>query len=293
MKYLIKDVIVLAFLFITSVTGINAQNEEYAIDDFVRIELNNGKNYKGKILNVSEKTIEISIQEAGIFIIERKNIKKIKVFDPFASDAAYDYDNPLYSKYYLGESAIGLKQGEGYYQNIMIVGNFFAYGFTDNFSVSAGFESVSLLTGLGLPVTFVNPKLTFHSPNDQVHFGVGNFLAIAPVDNGDDDFNFGGTTYGTVTAGDKNNNISFGIGLPYGTDGGFSDNPILQLAGMGRLSNKLGVVGEIMFGDAGDNFAAGTVNLRFITKHAVFDVGAAFAKGSDFGIPVASAALIF
>jgi len=141
-----------------------------------------------------------------------------------------------------------------------------------------------------MPITFINPKLSFSTKNEQVHFAVGNFLAMSTFD---DDLEYGGATYGTVTFGDRNNNLSLGVGLPYGSDGGFTDSPVIQIAGMGRLSDRVGIVGEALIGEFDGNFAGGTVNMRFINKKAVFDIGAAFAKDFDYPIPIASAALIF
>ncbi len=260
--------------------------------DFVRIEMQDGTSYKGTINSINNSEISLDVQGTGVITIDRSLTEEVITYDLTNSARIFDFDNPLYSKYYLGESAIGLKKGEAYYQNIMIVGNFFAYGVSDNFSISGGFETVSLFNGR-VPVFFVNPKLTFHSSNELIHFGVGTFAGFSLQD----PTGFGGAAYTNVTFGNKNNNLTAGVGIPYASEGGFADLPVFQIAGMGRLSNKISLVGEVFIADISDiafndNTATfGTLNIRIMTKNAVFDVGA--IGTTDGAIPVFSAAFIF
>ncbi len=281
-------------MFLFCIIGnIDAQESKKAKEgDFIRIEMKDGKSYKGTVKSISSKEISMMIEGTGTVNIDRSNVDEIVIYDLNSSAKVFDYDNPLYSKYYLGESAIGLKKGEGHYQNILIVGNFFSYGFSDNFSVTGGFESASLFGGR-FPVLFINPKFTLHNANDKLHFGVGSFTSLY-ID-GSDNLLFG-AAYTNVTLGDKNNNVTMGVGLPWAKDGGIANLPIFQIAGMGRLTNRIGIVGEIFIANpdfADNSLTFGTLNLRFMTKQAVFDVGLFAAREGEFPFPVASAALIF
>jgi len=289
----LKSFCLLGLFTLLSICTISAQNNrDPKIGDYVRVEMQNGSSFKGTVEKIDANQIELFIEGIGKLIVDRQFQKKLVIYDPGSSARIFDYENPLYSKYYLGESAIGLKKGEAYYQNIGILFNFFSYGVSDNFSIGGGFESVSLFTGR-VPIFFVNPKITFHTANDLIHFGVGSFIGFSVQDpNG-----IGGASYGNITIGDKNNNLTFGVGLPFASEIGLSDNPIIQIAGMGRLTNRLGLVGELFVAQLDDgffndgSFTFGTVNIRLITEHAVFDVGSAIASGG--AIPVASAALKF
>jgi len=297
MNKIIKSLCLIIILTIINLGNVTAQrNTDPKPGEYVRIKMHNGKMYKGTIESISTKQIMLDVEGTGTITVDRSLAAEVLVYDLNSALKIYDYENHLYSKYYIGESAIGLNKGEAYYQNIMIFLNFFSYGVSDNFSIGGGFETISLFNGR-VPVFFVNPKLTFHSPSEKVHFGVGTFAGLSIQD----PTGFGGAAYTNVTFGDKNNNITAGVGIPYASEVGFADLPVFQIAGMGRLSNRLGIVGELFIADFDDDFindgtfSFGTVNIRIITENAVFDVGALIARsGGDGGaVPVASAALKF
>ena len=89
---------------------------------------------KTELLNV--------IVDSEIVYLEENEINK-----EYQKDGVIDLDYDESSRYFLMNSAIGLKGGAAYYHNILLGGHIFEYGFSDRFSVSVGTEIFSLLAG--------------------------------------------------------------------------------------------------------------------------------------------------
>lgn len=251
-------------------TVVTAQEEDgFNNDDYLIIEIMNGEKYKGNYVSEDEMEIVIAIFELGNTTFEKKFIKKIDKIALFQlKDGKYYFENPLYSKYYVSESAISLKEGEAFYQNLQIFINSFAYGVSDNFTISGGFETISLFEG-EFPGFYVSPKFTFGEEESDIHFGVGANLATYQFDE------LFGSVYGMTTLGDKNNNITLGVGFGFiGSD--FEETAVFNLSGMTRLSRRFGLVADI-FHVSGETL--GGVTLRYMSENVAFDIGGAFADG--------------
>lgn len=272
MRYLI-----FCFLCVLSFsTEVSAQDEvNFKKDDYLVIEIKNGTKYKGTFVSEDEKHITIDIVAIGKTPIEKGFIKEIKKIDlSKISNDNYDYNSPIYSKYYISESAISLEKGEAFYQNLQIFINSFAYGVTDNFTISGGFESVSIFME-EFPGFYVSPKFTFGGSNESdIHFGVGANLATYQFDE------LFGSVFGISTYGNKDNNITMGVGFGfYGSD--FSETAVLNFSGMTRVSERFGLVADI-FLVTGESL--GAFSLRYMTERVAFDIGGAFADGG--GVPL-------
>jgi len=276
-------------LFIFNIYGFAQSFDEIAIGDEVSISLKDGTKLSGQIIDMETEAILVSTKSLGEIKVNLSSIKKINLGSinfTEEEDGEFDFENPLYTKYFVSETAIGLKKGQAYYQNLLLGGNIFSYGITDQISVTGGFESVSLFLGEG-PTFLLGAKFTSGGRNTKLHFGGGGNL-LARVN---DDVNFG-SLYGIVTYGNTNHNITGGIGIGY-FDSDFAELPVIQLGGQTRFSENWGIVMDyLILVDNGDLGGVGSLAVRYITKKVALDFGlfTFFGEGS---LPIAAAAIRF
>jgi hypothetical protein len=125
----------------------------------------------------------------------------------------------------------GLRKGEGYFQNVWVLWNQASIGVTDYFSIGAGLVPVFLFGSSMTPVWIV-PKFSIPVVKDQFNLGVGAIAGRMMGEGG----NFG-ILYGTGTLGNRNKNISFGMGYGF-VDGELAKKPMMNLSFMYRTGVK-------------------------------------------------------
>lgn len=250
-----------------SFSEVNAQTEADTLvqSQSFMIEMNNGDIYTGYILSKTQKNIVLQTVNGEINIVSQ-NIKSIKKNDYVGE---FNYESPNATRYFFGPSAIPLKAGKGYYQNILVSFNFFNYGITDNFSIGGGFEVVSTL--LGQPIWFLTPKFGVEV-GDNVHVGAG-LLTIGLASEGS--FNIG---YGVFTKGDADSNFSFGTGFGF-ANGELTSKPSFMVSGTHRTSKAISLMTEnYLFPDSTGSFSYfGIQGVRFISRNNSFDIGGMFS----------------
>ena len=196
------------------------------------------------------------------------------------SDSWRPNANPY--KYLVGNSAMPMEQFTGYYQNVMIFSNNVAFAFTDWFSLSAGFEIISILAqGQGPFVYNINPKITF-PVIDRLYVG-GNIMYINTIRR-PEDFSFDGiaSLNGFATYGTTNHNVTAALGWGW-FNGEFSSEPVISLSGMTRVSDKIGFVSENWIvpnvGQDGGYYGLFSYGIRFMGYNTAIDL--AFVNNAD------------
>jgi hypothetical protein len=154
-----------------------------------------------------------------------------------------------------------LKKGEGYYQNVLLTGNFVNYGIQENISVGGGVEIMSL--SAGQPIWFLTPKVG-RSVSEKLHVAGGLLMMGLGGDEASS------LIYGVTTIGDPDLNFSFGVGYGY-VEGRLSSIPTINLSGTIRFSNGIAVLTENYLIDGGGLF--GIQGLRFMGPKHSFDIG--------------------
>jgi len=247
--------------------------------DAVTIRTTGGSEYVGQIIAITGEQIILTSEDGVQSTLQRAAIKSVKKLrDDQVQDGEYYYDNPMPNRNFLTETAFSIPKGQGFYQNVMVFVNSFGYGFSDHFSLTGGFETVSLFGGGDFPIFYVQPKYTFTNPGDKTQFAIGTNLFAVPDGGGRD---LAGTVYGAATFGTVNNNVTVGAAFAFG-DGEVADAPIIQAGGQLRVTKSIGLVTDniIVLGD-GDGTALLTAMLRVIKPEWSFDVG--LATTSDGG----------
>ena len=246
------------------------------------ITLKDGSNIKGSIVSENATEILLTTDNLGTITVKRDQIKSTVSLDSTnIRKGKYWFPNPNYSRYFIGPG-IQLKKGDGYYQNIDLFASTASYGITNYFSMGGGVEMFSTFSGH--PIFILMPKLGFHVSKSLWLGGGILYLNLSALKI--EDISGLGVGYGSATMGNDNNNISLGIGWGY-LGSKWSDDPVVTLSGMTRISPRFALVTENWFIEG---YTVLTYGVRFIGEKMSFDIGLVNSKdiAQEFalGIPI-------
>lgn len=240
MKNLFLKVIYLTLFCCCTFYGL-AQDETTVDTDTLptlRIVLNDGTIIQGKKLAQTSKGLVVESFSLGKLNIPYSNISTFEELDPSRFiNGNYWFENPSSTRNLFSPNGYGLRKGEGYYQNFLLFWNQVSYGITDNFTIGAGIEAVSLLA-TGRPIFLITPKFSIPIEENKFNLGIGGLVLNIPFE---DDNTFVGTLYGVATLGSRDINASIGLGFGF-IDGEFSSTPVVTLSGNYRVSEGFGFV---------------------------------------------------
>ena len=235
----------LAFFFALSAFG-QGVKEGTQKDDKVIVETKDGSTIYGFFVESNASFIVVRSTSLDIVTIPIGQIRRIKYVNVMSeadsNGFAIDYHNS--TRYLLSPSGYSLKKGQAYYENVWIFWNSFAYGVSDNVTLSASTELVSILFGKQFPLIFLNAKYSIPFINDTGAFGINLSYLTLPQD----DFSSYTFLTGSLTLGSRNRNLTVGIGGGFRIENGFRDEVIpLTVSYMGRMSRKLSFITENWF----------------------------------------------
>jgi hypothetical protein len=239
-----------------------------------RIRTTDENEYIGEKISEDKETIIIKTETLGEIKIKKSIIDKVEeVSSDQLSEGKFLIENAHSSRYFWAPNGFGLKKGEGYYQNTWVLLNQVSYGFTDHFTVGVGTIPLFLFSSsAGVLPIWVTPKVQFEATKN-VNVGLGVIYG-GVISTNNNTNNFGaGIAYGVTTLGDRNRNLSIGVG--YGFSGGtVSKTPVFNLSGMYRVGKRMYLMTENWFitagGDGGGIFSLGG---RYAAKSLAFDFG--------------------
>ncbi len=271
------------FLGVLHFYCLNAVAQNESDTTFVLIETQEGNRYTGKISSQNSEQIILSTQNLGEIVIQKKNIKSTTLISGSQlKEGELWFDNPQSTRYFWAPNGFGLKKGEGYYQNIWVLWNQFAYGVTDNFSVGGAIVPLFLFGGLPTPV-FISPKISIPVAKDKFNIGAGALIGTVV---GEIETGFG-ILYGVSTLGSPEKNLSLSMG--YGFSGGdWASSPLVNISGMIRLSPKWYFLTENYYlGFSGESAGIISAGARWIIKKAALDFGLFAPIGAETNILIA------
>lgn len=205
---------------------------------YVYVETIKGDSFEGFLIEQSPKEI-VLITEDGLEIridmirVQSMEFERIKTINE-------SHYNLQASRYFFGPNALGMKRGEGYYQNNWIFLNQVSVGLSDRFTIGVGTVPLFIF-GVGAPSPiWITPKFNMPIVPGKMSVAVGGLFGSVV---GLDQNNTFGIGYGAFTIGDhdKNLNLSIGYGM---ADGEWSSTPTVSLSGMVRLSKKFYLISE-------------------------------------------------
>ena len=137
----------------------------------VTVETNDGNEFLGEIVHEDDVSITLKTKNFGEVRISKSNLKTMRQIEvQQIKDDKYWFPNPQSTRYFWSPNGYGLEKGEGYYQNIWVLWNQFAYGLTNNFSVGGGIIPTFFFGGAPTPV-FATAKLILSFTT-----GIENFI---------------------------------------------------------------------------------------------------------------------
>ena len=286
--------VIVFFMLLINLTFAVAQKKEQQTQ-VVIVEMNDGNKIQGKILEKSGDTVVIESITLGKLMLSTKNIKSIVDVNPEQmKNGEYWFENPHATRNFFAPTGFGLHKGEGYYQNVMVFVHQVSYGFTDNFTVGAGFDIIGPITGHTPYMMYVTPKVSV-PVSKNFHLGGGALIGTFGGDAFEGNRTTAGILYGVGTVGNTNHNATLGIG--YGLENGnFAQRPVFMLGGQTRVGRKFSLMTENYFLS---EFGLLTFGCRFMNTSFAFDFGVAkpllFNEDDDisFAIPYLSVSFPF
>lgn len=271
-KHLFISVLVIILSFYHSNILAQVKTDTAKVERPSVIKMIDGDEYVGKIIREDSTSIILKTSNADI-IISKSNIKNIEAY---TYSGKFKFPNLNDTRYFFGPSAIPIKKGKGYYQNIEVALNFVNYGITNNISIGGGFEFLSLTQGY--PVVFLTPKIGFKI-TEKFHLGGGVLYGSMLGENSRI-----GLPYVVSTFGTAENNITFGGGvLVSGED---VHAPTIMLSGTSRVNDNIALLTEsyLVIID-GTPMYLGIHGIRIISRKNSFDIGLILVQELGFPLP--------
>jgi len=248
-KILVTSGIFLAIVLLPMLHCI-AQTEPDSTFKF-RIETINGNEYSGIITGTDSVRIYLNESKLGNISILKQEIRHLDRIDTTRlKEGAYWFENPQSTRYFWAPNGFGLKQGEGYYQNVWVLYNQASVGISDYFSIGAGLIPLFFFAGTATPAWII-PKISIPVVRDKFNLGAG---VIAGTILGEDNAGFG-IVYGVSTFGNRNNNVNLGLGYGY-AGGHWAKRPLINLGAMARTGSKGYLITDNYFIGTGDNLVS-------------------------------------
>jgi hypothetical protein len=239
--------ITLCALFLLTPLSIFAQKKQENTDSTdkkltVVIDTKDGSRFVGKFIDRRSDTVVIQTESMGLIYLAESQIKSIDELGAAKerSNNPSWFRNPYSAQGLFFPTGIGLKKGEGNYQNLMVGLNSVQYGITDHFSLGAGLEIISLVT-TGSPLfVYIQPKLSY-SLSDSWHLSGGTYL-FRSFNEFSSISNIFTLPFANLTFGNRDNNLTFGTFFPTQDN---QDGQLFILSGQVRTGRKFALMGEV------------------------------------------------
>ncbi len=258
-----------------------AQNQQDSTK-ITSIQTRDGNEYNGIVIKEDEQSLILETKELGEITIVKSNIKK-RTDLPLSNIVGGELwpENAQATRYIWGPNGIGVKKGEGYYQNLCVLYYQLSIGITNNFSIGVGLIPLFLFSPEAAEFSpiWITPKLSVPVKADKFSLGVGLLAGTAGFQ-GNAGF---GILYGVGTVGNKNTNASFGLGYGY-AGGEWGNSPLINLSVMHRTGRRGYIISENYIFPA-DNGSLVLLSFggRTMTKSIGIDYGLFIPISGDTG----------
>ncbi len=279
-----KHLLIALFLMLAGSLSIFAQKKQAKTDSndkklTVVVDTKDGSRFVGKFIERRADTVVLQTETMGLIYLAESQIKSIDEVGKIREGSSNPswFRNPYATQGVFFPTGIGLKKGEGNYQNLMVGFNSVHYGITDNFSIGGGLEIITFAITGKPAVVYFEPKLSY-SFTENVHVSGGTYLFAGGFDT---NLGTAALPFANLTYGNRDNNIT--IGTYFSTNGG----QLFLLGGHVRAARKFSFIGEIYIGDGstlitlGGRFMTETFNLNF----GLFTPNTLGSRNEVFAIP--------
>lgn len=262
---------VVALLLLGLVVGVQPgllhAQETTSKKQMYRVETTDGQVVIGALISKTEQEVVLDSQELGEITIQRENIESLEEILPDRfRDGEYWFPNPQSTRYFFAPNAIGIPQGEGYYQNAWILFNNVNYGASESFSIGAGTVPIFLFGVHALPI-WVLPKLSVSTPQDNLHLAGGAVFGGVLGEGGGEGV---GLVYGGTTIGARDHNATVNIGYGYAGEE-FANHPVINVSGMTRVGRTFYLISENYFYPGEEDANLISVGIRWAPENFAVD----------------------
>lgn len=260
-----------------------------SIDSLYHVETIDDNEYIGTLVEKDNQSIKIKTEKLGVITILRIDIKSITpIGRETIKQGKYWFHNPQSTRYFWGTNGYGLKKGEGYYQNVWILGNQVSMGVTNNITIGAGMIPLFLFAGQPTPV-WITPKVSIPVKKDKVNLGLGilagTVLGTEEYEGEDSNSNFG-IAYGVTTFGSRDKNLSLGVGYGY-AGGGWAKSPTITMSFMIRTGDRGYLISEnYLFSSERESTGVISLGGRRLVKRVAIDFGGILPIVPDSGVTI-------
>jgi hypothetical protein len=205
------------------------------------VELKQGSTLRGKLVERRGDTIVIDVDNLGLIKLPMNQIKNI---DEAGTTSQYKivYETGVSNKYanrtLLAPTAIDNGKGVGEYNNYYLFFNQVSGGLTNNIRLGG----LAVIVPEGGVLAAITAKFSYDI-NDIFHVSVGG-LAGGVVAFGGNDNSKMSLVYGLGTLGNKEKNVTLGIG-GMRTDGEWETKPVVLVSGMYRIASNWSLSAEL------------------------------------------------
>lgn len=269
-----KKVIIFTFVLINSI-AVYPQNKEIPLEEqkYFSLGMYDGNNTKGMLKSADVDSYFITSEPLGDITLAQSQVQSAQSMVEISKGKAW-FPNPHETRYLFMPSAFTLKKGEAYYQNTYLFINSVNYGVTDRFTIGGGLNILGLFPTILSGQYILMPK--YAAPfSENLHIGGGALLGLATEprfpSEGIDAY-FGGLLYTMGTLGNKENNLTLGIGYGF-AEGEISQSPVFNFSGMTRISKKISLVTENWWISGGENTLVVSYALRIFGEKMSVNLG--------------------
>lgn len=225
--------------------------------------------FYGRLVSIGLETVVLD-REGKMLTLPMRSVTKILRVEKQEARLALPFANPNYHRYLFAPSAYMLKQGDGYYQNIYLFINQFTFGVTDWFSLSTGFDWLTLLSGQ--PAVLVSPKFGVRL-YEKFGIGAGSYSVFLTSE--EESMHI---VYGVITYGSNEANLTVGAGRFFTPDDFWGNGMAYSINTMMRAEENIGIVIEswifVPHGQETEWIVAPAV--RFMSEKITWDLGLIF-----------------
>ena len=210
----------------------------------VQVQTSQDRTFIGTLQSESPQEIILLTESLGEVAIPKLNI--LSITDIAEGEVvSNEGKNAQPSRYFFAPSGFQLPKGEGYYQNTLVLYNQFSYGISDH--VTIGVPIVIPFLG-GISVKVGTQLGSANEEGHSLHSSAG-VLYLVPI-TGNTSIG-GGIAFANLSYGDENNNITFGLGQAFSSNGSdvqdLSESPLINLGGMLKVGRRKWLMSENYF----------------------------------------------
>lgn len=272
MKHLLLTLLLLLSLRVVAQDDYYAPNKQPTPGNRTyRIVLKDGTQLRGEL--VRQDSTEAVIRTNNLGEVHLRSEQIVRIEQEGTQARGEIYPNVFSQTMRIAPTAFSAEKGKFYYRNYFLYVSQFEYGISENWSVGMTFYSFaptnlfSLNTKVSVPVgARVRVGVSAQYAAIRSDGFVGNGGTLASI----------GYLQGLVTTGDRQNNMTFGLGWSI-SNGGLSRNVVGTFGLVRKVGPKLSFITEnfVLFGSGTLDFAGIlSAGIRFDRRRHAFDLAA-------------------